>query len=59
MKIRRIDRKTFFRYNLDTLRKTFLSGLEDVIMKRSKANDIIQYAIDVMKKAGYPLPPFP
>ena len=27
-------------------------------MKRSKANDIIQYAIDVMKKAGYPLPPF-
>ncbi len=27
-------------------------------MKRSQANRIIAYAIEVMKKAGYPLPPF-
>ena len=27
-------------------------------MKRSESNHIIQYAMDVMKKAGYPLPPF-
>ena len=27
-------------------------------MKRSQTNRIIAYAIDVLKKAGYPLPPF-
>ncbi len=27
-------------------------------MKRSEANRIIRYAMDVMKKAGYPMPPF-
>lgn len=27
-------------------------------MKRSEANAIIEYAIEAMKKAGYPLPPF-
>lgn len=27
-------------------------------MKRSEANQRIQYAVDAMKKAGYPLPPF-
>lgn len=27
-------------------------------MKRSEVNHIIQYAIDSMKKAGYPMPPF-
>lgn len=27
-------------------------------MKRSEANRIIQYAIDTMQRAGYPLPPF-
>ena len=27
-------------------------------MKRSESNQIIQYAMDVMKKVGYPLPPF-
>ena len=27
-------------------------------MKRSKANEIIQYTMDSMKKAQFPLPPF-
>ena len=27
-------------------------------MKRSKANKIIQYTIDALKKAQFPLPPF-